>query len=251
VSSLRGALATALEPAKLAAFPPGEFVGQEGFMTAREIRRLAHRAGIGPDDSVLDLCCGVGGPGRLVAAESRCRYLGLDRDPLAVAAARRATGDLRCRFDVAGVPPLPPGPYDVVLLLETLLAFRHKEPLLAAVAATLRPGGRFVLTVEEGPALTAAERSAMPAADTVWPVRLPALLGALERHGFEASSVEECTDSHRANAAALADAYAAGRQAIGDRIGHRAVDRLVAAHRLWVEWLGSGRIRKFGVVAVR
>ena len=247
----RTAVATALEPTKLAAYPRGEFVGQESFMTAGEIRSLAHRAGIGPDDSVLDLCCGVGGPGRLVATECGCRYLGLDRDPVAVEAARRAAGDLPCRFEVARVPPLPRGPFDVVLLIETLLAFRHKAELLAAVAATLRPGGRFVLTVEEGRPLTAPERLAMPAADTVWPVPLPALLGALERQGFEVCSVEEYTDAHRATAAALADAYAADGAAIRVRIGDRALDELVTAHRLWAEWLGSGRIRKFGVVAQR
>ena len=57
-------------------------------MTAGEIRHLARRAGIGPVDSVLDLCCGVAGPGRLVAAETGCRYLGVDQDPAAVALAR-------------------------------------------------------------------------------------------------------------------------------------------------------------------
>ncbi len=241
---------TALEPAKRAAYPPGEFVGQEGFMTAGEIRSLARRAGIGPDDSVLDLCCGVGGPGRLVASESGCDYLGLDRDPVAVEVARRSSAGMRCRFEVGCVPPLPRGPYDVVMLLETLLAFRRKAPLIAAVGAALRPSGRFVLTAETGRPLTTGERAAMPASDTVWPVPLPELLHALEEHGLEVRSVEECTDGHRATAAALADAYEADRPALGERIGVPVVDDLVVAHRLWVDWLGSGRIRTYGLVAV-
>ena len=58
----------ALRRAREAAFPAGEFAGQESFMTASEIRALAARAGIGPGVSVLDLCCGVGGP----ATGSRC-----------------------------------------------------------------------------------------------------------------------------------------------------------------------------------
>ena len=57
----------ALERTRLAAYPAGEFVGEESFMRATEIRDLATRAGIGPGVSVLDLCCGVAGPGRLVA----------------------------------------------------------------------------------------------------------------------------------------------------------------------------------------
>ena len=223
-----------------AASPSDDALVGEGFMTAGELRSMARRAGIAPGDSVLDLCCGVGGPGRLVTAETGCDYLGVDRDPVAVAAARRGAGELPCRYAEAQVPPLPRGPFDAVLLLETLLAFPDKEPLLAAVAGALRPGGRFAFTVEEGRPLAPEERAAMPAADTVWPVPLPVLLRALERHGFALCSVEEHTDGHRQAATALADAYAAARE-----------DDLVTSHRLWVDWLGSGRVRKLAVVAVR
>jgi len=247
----RAAYGLALERARQAAYPPGEYVGQESFMTASEIRALAGGARIGPADRVLDVCCGVAGPGRLVAAGTGCHYLGVDRDPGAVAAARQAAGDLPCRFEVRRVPPLPPGTFDVVLLLETLLAFREKRPLLAAVAAALRPGGRFALTVEEGAPLTATERARMPASDTVWPVPLPDLVDLLEQQGFGVDSIEECSDAHRDTAAALADAFEADGVSIGARIGQRTLDDLVAAHRLWAEWLAAGRIRKLSVVAVR
>jgi len=241
----------ALEPARLAAYAPGEYVGQESFMTAGEIRALAERAGIGRDSRVLDLCCGVAGPGRLVAAEAGCDYVGVDQDAAAVAAARLAAGDEPCRFEVRRVPPLPPGAFDVVLLLETLLAFRDKQPLVAAVAAGLRAGGRFAVTVEEGAPLTDAERAAMPAADTVWPIPLPELVGLLARHGLRVASVEEHSVAHRGTAAALTGAFEEHGVAIGTRIGCQAVDDLIAAHRLWVDWLDSGRIRKMSVVAVR
>ena len=64
----RGPFVAGLEHARVAAYPPSEYVGQEGFMRAGEIRHVADRARIGPDTSVLDLCCGVAGPGRLIAA---------------------------------------------------------------------------------------------------------------------------------------------------------------------------------------
>jgi hypothetical protein len=63
----------ALQQARVAAYRPGEYVGQEGFMGASEIRHLAGRARIASGTSVVDLCCGVGGPGRLIVAEQRCR----------------------------------------------------------------------------------------------------------------------------------------------------------------------------------
>src|ERR1700759_3980693 len=88
----------ALHQARIDAYPPGQYVGQESFMTADEIRPLAGRCRIGPDTSVLDVCCGVAGPGRLIAAERGCDYLGVDYSSSALEIARERSGDLRCRF---------------------------------------------------------------------------------------------------------------------------------------------------------
>src|SRR3954451_3724796 len=144
----------ALHRARVSAYAAGEFVGQEGFMTAREIGALAVRAGIGRGTAVLDLCCGVAGPGRLLTRELGCAYLGVDADPSAIAVAAERAGDLPCRFVVAEIPPLPAGRFDVVLLLETMLAFRDKRALVQAVSDALAPGGRFAFTLEAGPPLT-------------------------------------------------------------------------------------------------
>src|SRR3954465_11975042 len=93
----------ALHRARASAYAPGEFVGQESFMTAGEIRALAARAGIGSGVTVLDLCFGVAGPGRLITREMGCAYLGFDVSADAVALARQRAGDLPCRFAVAQV----------------------------------------------------------------------------------------------------------------------------------------------------
>jgi SAM-dependent methyltransferase len=225
----------------------GEYVGQESFMAAGEIRALARQAGVGPGVSVLDVCCGTAGPGSLIARELGCDYLGVDSSATAVALARERPGDLR--FAVMEVPPLPPGAFDVVLLLETMLAFADKDALVRAVAAALRPGGRFAFTLEEGAPLTAAERAAMPDADTVWLTPLYDLVGTLERAGLAVTWIEDVSRAHRARAQALADAFAADADAIAARIGRRALDDLLAAHRLWVGWLDAGRVRKLALVA--
>jgi SAM-dependent methyltransferase len=245
----RRSLVQALLPAQEAAFGPGESVGQESLMRASEIRKLARRAAIGPGVSVLDLCCGVAGPGRLVARELGCDYLGVDSSETAIAiAAERARG-LPCRFEVAQVPPLPHGTFDVVLLLETMLAFRDKRPLLEEVARALPAGGRFAFTLEEGAPLTEAERARMPAADTVWLTPLDEMHRLLEQARLALRSEEDWTEPHRDVAAALADAYVAGSEAIASQIGRMALDDLIAAHRLWSEWLATGRVRKFALVA--
>src|ERR671911_924807 len=96
----------ALQRARASAYAPGEFVGQESFMTAAEVRDLAVRAGIGPGARVLDLCCGVAGPGRFLTRALRCAYLGVDASAGAVAGARERAGELPCRFAIAQIPPL-------------------------------------------------------------------------------------------------------------------------------------------------
>jgi SAM-dependent methyltransferase len=239
----------ALGRARVAAYAPGEFVEQESFMRAREIRELAERAGIAPGVDVLDLCCGIAGPGRHIAAELGCRYLGVDSSASAVAIARERAGDLPCRFEVAHVPPVPAGPFDVVLLLETMLAFPHKDELLAGIAGALADGGRFAFTLEEGAPLTAAERASMPDADTVWLTPRDEVVAGLERAGLTVRWEADWSRVHREVADALIDAFEADADAIAAGVGQQALDELLAAHRLWSAWLAEGRVRKLVFVA--
>jgi SAM-dependent methyltransferase len=236
---MRRFVVEALQPAQKTAFGPGEYVEQESFVRASEIRELAERAAVGPGVSVLDLCCGIAGPGRFLARELGCDYTGVDASEEAVAIAAERSGKLPCRFLVAQVPPLPPGAFEVVLLLETMLAFRDKQPLLQAVAGALPSGGRFAFTLEEGAPLTEPERARMPAADTVWLTPLGEMHALLEQADLTVRWEKDWSESHRETAAALADAYPAGA----------ALEDLVTSHRLWSEWLATGRVRKFALVA--
>jgi len=245
----RAPFVEALRRARLSAYAPGEFVGQESFMLASEILELARGAGIAPGVSVLDLCCGVAGPGRFITRELGCTYVGIDSSSSAIEIARASALGLCCRFEVGLVPPIPSGPFDVVLLLETLLAFRDKQPLLEAVAAVLPPGGRFAFTLEEGLPLSADERARMPDAETVWLTPLDQMLAALARAGLIVRRQEDHSASHLAVADALIAAFATDAAAISSQIGSQALEELLSAHRLWSEWLRDGRVRKFSVIA--
>jgi len=218
-------------------------------MRASEIRALARRAGIAPGVSVLDLCCGIGGPGRFITRELGCAYLGVDYSSSAIDIARKSTGELPCRFEVSRIPPIPPGRFEVVLLLETMLAFPEKVPLLQEISEALTTGGRFAFTLEEGLPLTGAERERMPDADTVWLTPLHEMLMCLERVGLVVRWQEDCSRSHLAVADSLTEAFAADATDIAAQIGRRALEELLAAHRLWTEWLRQGRVRKIALVA--
>lgn len=240
-----------LRRAQELAFGPHEYVEQESFVRASEILALAERAGVGPGVSVLDLCCGVAGPGRFMMRQLGCTYVGVDSSASAIAVAAKRARGLPCRFEVREVPPLPPGKFEVVLLLETMLAFRDKEELVDEIVRVLPAGGRFAFTLEEGAPLTEAERAAMPAGDAVSVTPLEEMHALLAAACLTVSYEADWTKSHREAAAALTDAYAADSTAIASRLGGRALEELLAAHRLWTEWLTEGRVRKFGVVAER
>lgn len=241
----------ALRTARTAAYPPGDFVEQESFMRAGEILSVASRAGIGPGVSVLDLCCGVAGPGRFITSRMGCTYLGVDMSTSAIELARARSTGLSCRFEVEEIPPVPRGQFDVVLLLETMLAFPDKETLLREISAALVPGGRFAFTLEEGLPLSEAEREAMPEADTIWPMPLIELVGRMSGAGLEVSWRQERTRSHRQVVDNLIGAFVAERSTLALELGDGAVNDLLAAHRLWSDWMTTGRVRKFVIVAVK
>ena len=174
----------ALRHARVAAYAPGEFVGQESFMTAGEIRALAVHAGIGPGTKVLDLCCGIAGPGRLLARELGCDLLGVDASASAVAIAREQAGDLPCSFAVARDPAPARRP------VRRRAPARDDARLRGQGRADRRDRrgaparGRFAFTLEEGQPLTGEERAAMPDADTVWLTPLDEMAASLERAGL-------------------------------------------------------------------
>lgn len=220
-------------------------------MRASEIIDLAVRAGIAPGVSVLDLCCGVAAPGRLITRELGCSYLGVDRSSAAIGAGREHARGLGCRFEVSRIPPVPAGPFDVVLLLETMLAFPDKETLLREVCSALTAGGRFAFTLEEGVPLTEAERGRMPASDTVWLIPLPEMLSCLQRAGMRVRWQRDCSRSHRTVVDSLVAAMADDESRRTVPAGHPERAELLTAHRLWGEWLRAGRVRKFAFVAER
>jgi ubiquinone/menaquinone biosynthesis C-methylase UbiE len=245
----RAPFVSALQRARVGAYAPGEFIEQESFMRAGEIRALAQQAGIAPGVSVLDLCCGIGGPGRFITEQLGCDYLGVDYSADAIDIARQRAGDLSCRFEVARIPPIPPGPFDVVILLETLLAFPEKEPLLREISRALPTGGRFACTFEAGPPLTEAEWVQMPDADTVWLVQIDEMLASLDPVGLVVRRQEDFTQSHAATAESLTEAFAADAVDIAAQIGEQAVEELLRAHQLWSDWMRTGRVRKIALVA--
>jgi hypothetical protein len=152
----------------------------------------------------------------------------------------------------ANVPALPlQVGFEVVLLIETVLAFADKGALVSEVARLLAPGGRFAFTFEEGVPLSAAERQAIPRGDTVWLIEVASMLELLRANGLAVRSLRDHTLEHAACAARLGAAFADDAAAIAAALGEAALGELVRAHDRWAEWLGAGRVRKLAIVCER
>ncbi len=246
----------ALRPAAIDAYGTGEYVGQESFVSASEALALARAAGIRPEDRVLDLCCGTGGLAHHLAASTGCRILGVDRSLSAVCLAQRAVSVHAAPpgvgFVAAEATRLPfSGPFDAVLLFETMLAIAHKGALLAEVHRVLRPEGRFGLTLEEGLPLEKAERQALSSGQMVWLIPSAAFLRLVSLHGYRLVWLEDHTARHAKVAERLFAAYRQRRAEIAEQIGSDLCDRLIADHRVWMRWLATRRVRKLALVVER
>ena len=71
----------------------------------------------------------------------------------------------------------------------------------------------------------------------------------MQRAGLVVRWQVDCSRSHRAVAESLINAFAADTADIAAQIGRRTLEELLAAHRLWSDWLREGRVRKFAFVA--
>ena len=112
--------------------------------TAEIVAWLRAERLLSPDADVLDLGCGIG---RVAAALApHCRsVLGLDVSAGMVAEAnRRHGGNPALRFAVSDGGSVPDGPFDLAILVDSMpyiLQAGFVEPIVAGLAAALRPGG--------------------------------------------------------------------------------------------------------------
>ncbi len=108
-------------------------------------------AGLAPEGRllVLDAGCGTGLCGPLLAPYA-ARRVGVDLSGAMLDKARgRCAYHELVRDELTRYLEAQPRAFDLVVSADTLVYFGALERVVAAVAAALRPGGRFVFTVEE------------------------------------------------------------------------------------------------------
>ena len=200
----------------------------------------------GADATVLDLGCGLGGPGRFVADRFGCRIVGVDLLPLRVELAQ-ALADMtgmgdRASYRVADATRLDfgAGSFDQVWMLDVSMHIRDKAALFAEIARVLRPDGLLVMHEQTGP-LPKAMRPVTRQAPYIAP-SLPQLLRYVEGAGLRVLTWRDSTQyvldyflglralladapssdasgDQRAQGAVVLDAYIETLQRLGGRTG--------------------------------
>ena len=98
---------------------------------------------------VLDAGCGTGLCGPLVAPYAR-RLVGVDlSDGMLKHAREKNVYDVLVHEELTACLLQDPAAFDLIISADTLVYFGALEDVAVAAAGALRPGGRFIFTVEE------------------------------------------------------------------------------------------------------
>jgi SAM-dependent methyltransferase len=122
------------------------------FTTRTELARIAAEVHVGPDELLVDVGSGRGGPGLWVAASTGARYLAVDIAFAGLAEVERRAAHLGLsdRVQVAqgsfAALPIPDSQADAVMSIDALLFTPDKAAAARELSRVLRPGGRLVLT---------------------------------------------------------------------------------------------------------
>jgi SAM-dependent methyltransferase len=162
---------------------PEEFA-HISFLPLAQLQSLTEGLTLIPDQLLVDLACGAGGPGLWAARETGCRLIGIDLSPMAAKRASERTGPLgmtgratfsQGTFEASG---LEPASADAVMSVDALQYVPDKTAALMEVVRILRPGGRFAFVAFE---LDPDRVAGLP----FWEDALPDYRPLLEQVGFE------------------------------------------------------------------
>jgi sarcosine/dimethylglycine N-methyltransferase len=164
---------------------------------------LASAGDIRRGHTVLDVCCGLGGPARWLAYKIGCKVTGLDLTQSRIVSARRLTHRVEMSHLVDFVQgdamdmPLPDAKYDRVYGQEAWVHIPDKARLLSECRRVIKPGGILAFTDIVSIAPLAPDEAAQMAAEMQFPsiVSAQQYLDLLEPTGFALQRHEDLTPS--------------------------------------------------------
>jgi sarcosine/dimethylglycine N-methyltransferase len=234
---------------------------QDHYGGVAAVETLARRAGIGPASVVLDVCAGLGGPARFLAARHGCRVVGVDLNQGRCAGARQLSVLVRLTGRVAMINadaqslPFKTGSFTAVVSQEGLLHVPDKAAALGECGRVLVPGGRIAFSDWiAGPRLDDAERRCLGewmAATTLQSIEgYRRLLG---RAGFTGIEAEDASAEWVAILRERVRAFTAMREDTVARLGHTRYEEYHQLHAFFVGLVEAGKMggARFSATAYR
>jgi ubiquinone/menaquinone biosynthesis C-methylase UbiE len=151
-----------------------------------------------PENTVLDLGCGIGGPGRFLADRFGCSVVGVDLLPLRIETAEALTAMTemsdRVSYSLEDATDLhfADDSFAQVWMLDVSMHIRNKRALFAEIARVLQPDGLMVMHDQTGP-LPPAMRPVMRQAPYIAP-SLPQLIRYIEDSGLRMLTWRDSTE---------------------------------------------------------
>jgi 2-polyprenyl-3-methyl-5-hydroxy-6-metoxy-1,4-benzoquinol methylase len=212
------------------------------FFSLTTLREVLASLRVGPNNTIVDLGCGHGGPGLWIAQQSGASLVGIDLSSVGVQLAQDQAASLglteRTEFRVADLTAtgLEDASCDAAMSLDVLLFVPDKTAAIYEVARILRPQGHFAFTTWEQDGYSARLGS----------LQLADYRPTLEAAGFSVEVYSEppnWKDQHRA----LVEGIIAGEPELASDIGPEAAARFAAMARGVLSELDTRRY-VFGVV---
>jgi len=150
-----------------------------------------------PGDEILDIGCGLGGPGRFLTDRFGCSIVGTDllekRIEIAKALTCKTGLDERISYRRADATDLPfrASAFTLAWMLDVSMHIRDKRGLFGEIARVLKPGGLLVMHEQLGP-LPAAMKPVTRQAPYIAP-SLPQLIRYVDDSGLRVLSWRDTT----------------------------------------------------------
>jgi ubiquinone/menaquinone biosynthesis C-methylase UbiE len=216
---------------------------------AEDTQELAELSGISSSDSVLDVCCFIGGPALQLADAFRCKVTGIDFDRNAVTAAAQIarlaglTGLLR--FQVADASSLPFDKRSFTVVWNQC-SLEHDETWLREFDRVLAPGGRLALTFQ----LKGEHADSTDDAFSKW--RLQDLVEILAGMGYTVTHADDITERDiRIGWKALDKKLSEQEQEFASALGEEWVKKAHQEFQAEIEKMRDGNWGNGRVIAVK
>lgn len=131
----------------------GEDFGQNSWLTAEEQDMFLGWLHLSPQDTLLDVGCGSGGPALRMAANSGCSVVGIDLHEQAISTAKSLASQRqlqgRVEFCVSNATeqlPFADARFDAITCIDAINHLPNRPLVIADWARLLKPGGRLLFT---------------------------------------------------------------------------------------------------------